>query len=116
MEPKSVPPAISATIMVPQSAMTSHVLRALCSWCSPRKTCSWRKSSIECACIIALSLFDVCAKNFQQLAGGGLFGPRALTIRIDHVHLDVIFHDFSHDRIDGAARSGEKAHDLATSL
>src|SRR5690348_10260506 len=52
-----LPPTISATIIVPQSAITNQVLRSFRSWCSPRNTCSWRKSLIECACVMLIAAY-----------------------------------------------------------
>src|SRR5262249_41592374 len=56
IEPKMVPPAISATIMVAVSAAPNQVRRSLRSWAWPRKTCSWRQSSSVWLCIAVLLL------------------------------------------------------------
>src|SRR6516164_7219912 len=51
MEPQSIPPMISAVIIVTQSATTAQLLRSFRSWCAPRNTCSCRHWSIEWACM-----------------------------------------------------------------
>src|SRR5882757_4100594 len=50
IEPKSVPPAISATIMTAVSPTTAQVRRSLRSWAAPRKTWSWRQSASVWLC------------------------------------------------------------------
>src|SRR6476660_5780005 len=50
-EPYQRPPTISATIIAVQIAITVHVLRSFRACASPRKTCAWRKSSMECVCM-----------------------------------------------------------------
>jgi hypothetical protein len=52
-DPDRSPPTISAAIIAPHSATTAQLRRSLRAWSAPRKTCSWRQSSIECACIAA---------------------------------------------------------------
>src|SRR5215469_12213845 len=51
MEPQSIPPTISAVIIVTQSATTAQLRRSFRSWWAPRNTCSCRHWSIEWACM-----------------------------------------------------------------
>ncbi len=51
IEPNSVPPAISATIMVAVRPTTNQVRRSLRSCAAPRKTWSWRQSSSVWLCM-----------------------------------------------------------------
>src|SRR6516162_8931171 len=51
MEPQSMPPKISAVIIVTQSATTAQLRRSFRSWCAPRNTCSCRHWSIEWTCM-----------------------------------------------------------------
>src|SRR5882672_551643 len=50
IEPNSVPPTISATIMAAVSPTTAQVRRSLRSWAAPRKTWSWRQSASVWLC------------------------------------------------------------------
>src|SRR5260221_5555713 len=50
IEPKIVPPAISATIMAAVSPTTAQVRRSLRSWAAPRKTWSCRQSASVWLC------------------------------------------------------------------
>src|SRR5215831_8549302 len=51
MEPQSIPPMISAVIIVTQSITTAQLRRSFRSWWAPRNTCSCRHWSIEWACM-----------------------------------------------------------------
>src|SRR5271168_1373698 len=68
IEPNRRPPIISAIIMVPQSQITAHVLRSLCSWPAPKNTweCRGDDGAAPMACITDHS-FEVGSDDFKQL-------------------------------------------------
>src|ERR1043166_5869649 len=68
IEPYTMPPAISATIIVAVRPTTAHVRRSLRSWAVPRKTWSWRQSSSMWLCM-ALFLLEVGLDLAGELDG-----------------------------------------------
>ena len=55
-------------------------------------------------------LLDVAAQHVEQFLGGFDLRPRGFAIATQHMHLDVIFDDFGHDTVDGAAAGCKEPH------
>src|SRR4029077_15462568 len=91
------PPAISAAIIRPHSAMTPRARRSLRAWPAPRKTWLCRNSSAaSLRALMRGSSLEVGVHHFDQLLGRPRVERYRVLLRADQVTAHVVLDHLRH--------------------
>src|SRR5580698_2396192 len=97
IDPNSRPPMISTHIIAPHSQITAQVLRSLCPWSLPKKTCSWNDGSMVSVSMFIASSLQIGSDDVQQLFRSISVERTRMSLRIDQMRAHMVLHHFSHE-------------------
>src|SRR5580704_10764254 len=115
IEPKTMPPAISATIMAEQSTITPQARRSLRAWPAPRKTWLWVSSEAAGSRSLmrssrAFRSLEIGVHHVDELFGRARVERNGVLLRADQVIAHVILDHLGHQARDGAADADDLMH------